>query len=165
MPSPPSDTIVRRATLADMPAVGKLGALLVRAHHDWDPQRFMAASRQTAEGYGSFLNTQLGEEGVAVIVAEQGGDVIGYVYAAVEPRDWMSLRDEAGAIHDVVVDPKHRGAGVGRLLLDAALAFLKSRGMPRVVLETAEQNDVAQRLFAKAGFRRTMIEMTRELGD
>ena len=38
--------------------------------------------------------------------------------------------------------------------------------MPRVVLLTAERNEAAQRLFARAGFRRTMIEMTREMeGD
>jgi RimJ/RimL family protein N-acetyltransferase len=34
-----------------------------------------------------------------------------------------------------------------------------------VVLATAEQNEAAQRLFAGMGFRRTMIEMTRELDD
>ena len=45
----------------------------------------------------------------------------------------------------------------------ATLAELKGRGAPRVVLSTAEQNGSAQRLFARAGFRRTMIEMTREL--
>jgi hypothetical protein len=33
------------------------------------------------------------------------------------------------------------------------------------VLSTAEQNESAQRLFASAGFRRTMIELTRELDD
>jgi ribosomal protein S18 acetylase RimI-like enzyme len=163
MPSHPPDTIVRHATLADMPTVGKLGALLVRAHHDWDPQRFMSASRHTAEGYASFLGTQLDEGDVAVMVAEQGGRVVGYIYAAVQPRDWMSLRDEAGVLHDIVVDPEHRGVGVGRMLLDATLAFFKTRGMPRVVLETAEKNELAHRLFEKAGFRRTMIEMTREL--
>jgi len=31
------------------------------------------------------------------------------------------------------------------------------------VLSTAERNEAAQRLFASAGFRRTMVEMTREL--
>jgi len=62
-----------------------------------------------------------------------------------------------------VVDPAHRGRGIGRLLLDATLAALKARGAPRVVLSTAEQNEAAQRLFTRAGFRRTMIEMTREL--
>jgi RimJ/RimL family protein N-acetyltransferase len=35
--------------------------------------------------------------------------------------------------------------------------------MPRVMLWTASQNATAQRLFARAGFRPTMIEMTREL--
>lgn len=40
---------------------------------------------------------------------------------------------------------------------------LKDRGAPQIVLSTAEQNESAQRLFARAGFRRTMIEMTREV--
>jgi RimJ/RimL family protein N-acetyltransferase len=31
------------------------------------------------------------------------------------------------------------------------------------VLSTADRNEAAQRLFERAGFRRTMIEMTREL--
>jgi hypothetical protein len=41
--------------------------------------------------------------------------------------------------------------------------FMALRG-PRVVLWTAERNQAAQRLFASAGFRQTMLEMTRELG-
>lgn len=159
------DVVVRRAKPEDMPAVGRLGALLVRAHHDFDPQRFMSATRHTAEGYASFLGTQLTEEDVIVLVAEEGGEVIGYSYAAVEPRDWMSLRDSAGVLHDVIVDPSSRGRGVGRMLLDATLEFLQSRGAPRVVLATAEKNEPAQRLFASAGFRRTMIEMTKELSS
>ena len=76
----------------------------------------------------------------------------------------MSLRGPAGVLQDIVIDPAHRGQGIGRLLLDAVLAALDARGAPRVVLSTAEQNVPAQRLFARAGFRRTMVEMTRELG-
>jgi ribosomal protein S18 acetylase RimI-like enzyme len=51
------------------------------------------------------------------------------------------------------------------MLLDATVAKLKSRGAPRVVLSTTAQNAAAQRLFEQAGFRRTMVEMTRELPD
>ena len=61
--------------------------------------------------------------------------------------------------------PEARRRGVGRRLLDAVLAFLAARGAPRAVLTTAEGNRAAQHLFAQAGFRRTMIEMTRELDD
>lgn len=161
---PAPDLTLRPATDADLPALGRLGALLVRVHHDFDAPRFIPATPQTPHGYASFLAAQLGEPDVVVLVAERAGEVVGYAYAGVEGNDYMALRGPAGVLYDLVVDPAHRGGGVGRALLDAALEALKARGAPRVVLSTAERNEPAQRLFARAGFRRTMIEMTRELG-
>src|SRR4029078_185640 len=99
-----------------------------------------------------------------ILVAERGGEVIVYTYAGVEGVDYMSLRGPAGVLYDIVVDPAHRDQGIGRKLLDATLAALEGKGAPRVVLSTAERNETAHRLFEHAGFRRTMIEMTRELG-
>jgi ribosomal protein S18 acetylase RimI-like enzyme len=157
--------LIRRATAADMTAVGKLAALLVRTHYEFDPKRFIAATAQTAHGYGSFLGSQLDDPDVVILVAERDGNAIGYAYAGLEGTDYMSLRGPAGALYDIVVDVDYRGKGIGRMLLDAALDELRSRGAPRVVLSTAEQNVPAQRLFTRAGFRRTMIEMTRELDD
>lgn len=157
---------IRPAAPDDIATIGRLGALLVRTHHEFDPKRFIAAAPQTEERYGSFLGSQLEKRNVVILVATQGGEVLGYTYAGVEGFDYMSLRGPAGVLYDIVVDPGHRGRGVGRALLDATLAALKARGAPRVVLSTAERNEAAQRLFAGAGFRRTMIEMTRELdGD
>src|SRR5689334_9851340 len=160
-----SDVTIRRATRRDAPALGRLGALLVRTHHDFDPKRFIPATPQTERGYGSLLGRQVDGDNVIVLVAEQDGDGIGYTYAGIEGMDYMALRGPAGALYDIVVDPSCRGRGVGRQLLDATLAELRVRGAPRAVLSTAEQNETAQRLFAHAGFRRTMIEMTRELDD
>ena len=156
---------IRPAAPADLPALGRLGALLVRIHHDFDPQRFIAARPGTEQGYAGFLGTQLDDPDVVVLVAERDGTVVGYTYASVEGWDYMSLRGPAGVLHDIIVDPDERGHGVGHLLLDATLAALKARRAPRVVLSTAEGNAAAQRLFARAGFRRTMIEMTREMDD
>ena len=156
---------IRPAASADLEAVGRLGALLVRVHHDLDPDRFIAARPGTENAYGSFLGSQLEKPNILVLVAESGGEVVGYTYAGVEGHDYMALRGPAGVLYDIVVDPAHRGQGVGRLLLDATLEALQAKGAPRVVLSTAEGNETAQRLFARAGFRRTMIEMTRELGD
>jgi ribosomal protein S18 acetylase RimI-like enzyme len=155
---------LRPAAPADLEAIGRLGAFLVRVHHDFDPERFIAATPQTERAYGAFLGTQLDRPDIVILVAERDGGVVGYTYAAVEGNDYMSLRGPAGVLHDVVVDAAHRGQGVGRALLDATLQALQAKGAPRVVLSTAERNEAAQRLFAGAGFRRTMIEMTRELG-
>jgi ribosomal protein S18 acetylase RimI-like enzyme len=156
---------IRPAKPADLTAIGRLGALLVGEHHDFDPRRFIAATSRTAEGYGSFLGTQLAEPNIIILVADQNSTVIGYTYSGVESTDYMSLRGPAGVMHDIIVDPAYRKQGIGRMLVDATLKELKSRGAPRVVLQTAEKNAAAQRLFDRAGFRRTMIEMTRELND
>lgn len=155
--------VIRQATPEDMPAVGRLGALLIRTHHTFDAARFIADTHDSAEGYAWFLGTQLQRKDAAVLVAEDGGRVMGYTYVTVEDEDWMSLRGPAGVLHDVVVEPEHRRRGIGQLLLDAALDFVASRGAPQAVLYTAVANKSAQRMFERAGFRPTMIEMTREL--
>jgi ribosomal protein S18 acetylase RimI-like enzyme len=154
---------IRPAAPTDLPAIGRLGALLVRLHHDLDPERFIAATPQTEGAYAAFLGRQRDAQNIVILVAERDGELLGYTYAGVEGPDYMSLRGSAGVLYDIVVDPMHRGHGVGRMLLDATLVALKVRGAPRVVLSTAEGNESAQRLFARAGFRRTMVEMTREL--
>jgi ribosomal protein S18 acetylase RimI-like enzyme len=160
---PPPGVVIRPAAPADLAAAGRLGAHLVRVHHEFDPQRFIAATPETEHGYGWFLESQLGKPDVVVLVAERDGEVIGYTYAGVEGNDYMALRGPAGVLYDIVVDPAQRGSGVGRMLLEATVAALGERGAPRVILSTAERNEAAQRLFARAGFRRTMVEMTREL--
>lgn len=154
---------VRPATRDDLPVLGRLGAHLMRVHYDFDRLRFLEPGTNPEHGYADFLGSQMRDPDCAVLVAEVEGRVAGYVYAAIEPLSWKELRDECGYIHDLVVDPEQRGHGAGTALLEAACEWLRGRGMPRVVLGTAEKNVGAQRLFARSQFRRTMIEMTREL--
>jgi len=164
MASAPAFTI-RPAVADDLPALGRLGALLMRAHYTFDARRFLPPGEDPEGGYAWFLGTQLAHDDVAVLVAEQEGRVLGYAYADVEPLSWKDLRDTCGFLHDLVVAPGDRGQGVGEALLSAVVVWLRAKGLPRVVLLTAEQNAVAQRLFARRGFRRTMVEMTLELGS
>lgn len=158
-----SGVVIRRATRADVPALGRLGALLLRAHYVFDPLRFMAPGDQTEEGYGWFLGTQLRDPEAVVFVAEHEGAVVGYVYAGLEPQSWKELREACGFIHDVAVDEAARRSGVATALMRAAIDWVRDQRAPRVVLWSAERNEAAQQLFARIGFRRTMIEMTLEL--
>src|SRR5205814_8005484 len=78
---PMTDTIIRPAIRADLATIGKLGALLVRTHYEFDPKRFIPVTPETASRYGGFLGTQLGERDVCLLVAEREGRVVGYTYA------------------------------------------------------------------------------------
>ncbi|HEY2384429.1 MAG TPA: GNAT family N-acetyltransferase [Terriglobia bacterium] len=153
---------IRLANASDLPTLGRLGAVLVKTHFDFDRQRFKAPMSGLEEGYAWFLGHRMKEPGAVVFVAERDQAILGYVYAEMEPESWKELRDEAGFIHDVVVDASCRHGGIGAALIETASEWLREQGAPRVILSTAEQNTGAQRLFSRLGFRRTMIEMTRE---
>lgn len=132
-------------------------------HHDLDPQRFLHLPSPEA-GYGRYLGGELRSDDVVLMVAERTADatVVGYAYARLEPRSYNELLEACGKLHDVYVDEQARGQGVGEQLVREVLRRLTEKGALRVVLMTALQNEAAQRLFKRLGFRTTMLEMTRE---
>ncbi len=62
-------------------------------------------------------------------------------------------------IHDVWVEPPHRGRGVARSMVRAAIERFGAMGVTQVRLETAAANDGARRLFESCGFRIGTIDM------
>jgi ribosomal protein S18 acetylase RimI-like enzyme len=156
-------TFIRRAERRDAEALGRLGAMLMRTHYAFDPQRFLAPMEGSERGYAAFLAGVLASSDACVFVAEQEGRIVGYVFAALEPMSWKELRGPAGFIHDVAVAEDARRGGVATQLMHAAIDWLREHGAPRVMLGSAAQNTGAQRLFHRLGFRDTMIEMTMEL--
>jgi ribosomal protein S18 acetylase RimI-like enzyme len=156
------DVTLRPATHDDQAALGRYGGALMRQHHDFDPQRFIRVD-DPERGYGRFLLSQLDEPDMHVIVAERAGVVVGYAYVGLEPHSWKDLRAPCGYLHDLYVDENARGHHIGERLLRAAVAWAQGRGAPRMVLMSAARNLAAQRLFARFGFRETMVEMTCEM--
>jgi len=53
----------------------------------------------------------------------------------------------------VIVDPAWHGRGAGRALLDAALAWCRSRGVETVFLWTVEGLPASRTMYERAGFR------------
>ena len=154
---------IRKAEPRDAPTLGRLGAMLMQTHFAFDQKRFLEPHHGAERGYASFLSNLLDSDDDIVLVAEEHGAVIGYVYAALEPLSWKELRGPAGFIHDVAVSEEARKSGVATLLMDAAIGWLRERGAPRVILWTAAPNTAAHALFRRLGFRDTMVEMTLEL--
>jgi ribosomal protein S18 acetylase RimI-like enzyme len=159
----PQPFTIRRATRHDLPSLARLGGALVRMHHAFDGDRFVSLAPDPERRYGAFLADQMIRRDATVLVAEHDGQVVAYLFAAIEDASMKELRDEAGYIHDVMVDDSARRLGIAAALVEAATDWLRERGARRVLLWTAPRNEAAQRLFTRLGFRPTMVEMTREL--
>ncbi|HEY1960693.1 MAG TPA: GNAT family N-acetyltransferase [Polyangiaceae bacterium] len=156
------DFVIRPATDDDLVPLGRMAGALVRMHHAMDPQRFFLVE-PIEQGYGGWLVRTSKSDKSIVLVAELGGKVVAYAWATLEDRDWMMLLDACAVLQDIWVDDEARRHGVARALLEQICARTKGKGAPRLVLSTAAKNESAQKFFESMGFRRTMIEMTREL--
>jgi streptothricin acetyltransferase len=80
-----------------------------------------------------------------VFFAYGDGDLAGQI------RVWKYWNAYA-YIDDIAVDPKHRRQGVGRALIQNAIAWAKAKGCPGLMLETQDINVAACRLYESCGF-------------
>jgi GNAT superfamily N-acetyltransferase len=81
-------------------------------------------------------------------VAERGGHLLGSIAIIGREEGLAQLRW-------FLVHPDARGAGLGRRLVDEALAFCRSAGYRSVCLWTVNGLDAAAHLYLKSGFRKT----------
>ena len=85
-----------------------------------------------------------------LVVEDDRGRVAGYALTAPARDDDAAGLGELEAIY---LDPGARGQGLGRPLLDAALAELAAAGFGTVVLWVLTANASARRFYERAGFR------------
>lgn len=62
---------------------------------------------------------------------------------------------DSGAIQNVGIVPEHRGLGLGRALVQAALCGFRASGLTHISLEVTAANQPAVRLYQSLGFRVT----------
>jgi ribosomal protein S18 acetylase RimI-like enzyme len=156
----PASITIRQATAADLPALCRLSEALVLQHVAYDSGRYQRPT-DLAFAYEELFSEHVGRPTSIVEVADQSGELVGYVFGEVTPPSLVELAGRAGWIHDLYVSPAARGLGVGGRLLDAAVAALRSLGCPGgVLLSVATQNVAAAAVFRGRGFRPTLQEMT-----
>jgi ribosomal protein S18 acetylase RimI-like enzyme len=84
------------------------------------------------------------------LVAEVEGRIVGYALIGTPTPLPASARVQM--IRGLAVDPVQQGKGIGRALVDAAIAEATTRGAVKLSLRVLSTNDGALRLYASAGF-------------
>jgi DNA-binding MarR family transcriptional regulator/N-acetylglutamate synthase-like GNAT family acetyltransferase len=81
-------------------------------------------------------------------IAERDGQRLGSVFLAKDDADTARIRL-------LLVEPAARGEGLGRRLVETAVAFARQAGYREVVLWTHRELHAARRIYAGIGFRKT----------
>jgi ribosomal protein S18 acetylase RimI-like enzyme len=155
---------VRPATDADLATVVALALELGRQHEGYDARRFRLGAfgetdTELRRTYERFFADEFGSPEAVLLVAEAADlGVVGYAYGKVEASSFVALCDVGGWIHDLFVDPRACGQGLGERLVQAAIVALRARGAPQILLSVSPKNRYGQALFDRLGFTTTMLE-------
>ena len=138
----------------DLPQLVELLGILFTQEHELEPD---AAKQRRG------LQMIIGNPAVgSIYVARDAGRVLGSV--SILRTVSTAEGGPAGMLEDFVVRPECRGRGVGARLLAYAIGRAKADGLLRLILLTDGDNINAQRLYERAGFKRSgMLPMRLKL--
>jgi len=81
------------------------------------------------------------------LIAELDGQIVGIAHYIFRPSTWDV--EDFCYLEDLFVDPKVRGAGVGRALISELEKIAIAKGSKRLYWTTATDNEVARKLYDK----------------
>ena len=116
-------------------------------------------SKFNSEMYKRLLLKSVSKSPDYVKVAEDNGNVMGYV--------WFKVIDSTvgmfGRFEHLFVDESCRGKGVGKMLMEAAENYFRSKGIKTVKLTVTTTNENAMKLYEKLGYETKRYKMEKDL--
>jgi RimJ/RimL family protein N-acetyltransferase len=140
-------TVVRRAEPADAAALVDLAEEVGREEERWI---------LSSEGWRSisderrYLKTVFRHPDAAVFVADDDGAVVGRLSLSRDPHPASRHVADLG----LMVAASHRGKGIGRMLLEAAVEWSRMSEIRKLELHVFPWNEPALRLYGAFGFER-----------
>ena len=148
---PAAGSVVRAATASDAHAIATIRLASWRATYAGIVPAALLERMDLVRNEAWITGRLADPQGQATLVVEgERGRVAGYALTAPARDDDAAGLGELEAIY---LDPGARGHGLGRPLLDAALAELATAGFGTVVVWVLIANEPARRFYERAGFR------------
>ncbi len=143
---------IRRATPDDAPALAELGAatFVETFGHLYAPED-LRAFLDESHSEAAYARV-LADPACALWVAGRDGDAIGYAQAGNCGLPHPDARPGDGELKRLYLRGDAQNGGVGRALMDAAMAWLLRDGPRTLWLSVWSENFGAQRFYARYGF-------------
>jgi ribosomal protein S18 acetylase RimI-like enzyme len=139
---------------------------MLRQHHAlherWDRRRY--ALRPDADArFQRWLCAASEDPRALVFVAEENGQVVGFLAAFVETDVPIYACDEYAVVFALWVVPAQRRRGAATALLELAAREYAAMGIRQMRIRTATANTAGRAMLERAGFSSATVDLLREL--
>lgn len=155
---------VRLATIADIPALVKLGRKTFEESFSIDntPANMEAYLDQSFNT--DKLTNELAESGSQYFIAEEGSEPVGYARVRTNDEVKDHLVESALELQRIYVDGAHQGKKVGVALMNVCLDYARQHDFHWLWLGVWERNFKAQHFYRHWGFEK-FGEHVFQMGD
>lgn len=143
--------MLRRAGTRDVECVARLWIALTEHHARSDP--YYALLPGAVPEIERLLLASLRDADTAVWLAEEDGTAVGLCSVRIDVAPPIHEEVERAEVTDLWVAPESRRQGLGRELVETALAWAREREVERVEIRVATGNSEGQAFWRALGFR------------
>ena len=145
--------IIRKATKEDLPILDTFMDALV------DAERPMDSTIKSGKVIYYDLENFIINENAVLYVVELNNELVASGYAKIKSNKSYLKHDKNAYLGFMFVPENHRGNGYNKLIVNALLAWSKTKNVSEIRLEVYNSNPSAIRAYEKVGFKKHMIEM------
>lgn len=139
----------------------KLWEMLAK-HHEQVSEHFRLAW-DSKRNWGKYLQKKFSEPSTKLIVAEEDGEIVGFMLCLLSPNAPIFKERKIGVISDVFVLEERRRKGVTRKMLDVAVRWFRKNKVRSVQLGVAHDNMEARAVWRNLGFEPYMLHKRLDL--
>ena len=165
----PAGFRIREATRRDRDLLAEMFRSFLEEQSEWGGMFGVEAGPHAEYGemFDRVFDAAASEDGrgdwTLLIAETDAGSPVGFTWATFATRPGFFHETSRGRIEDTWVRPEQRRSGIARALVLDALAWIKSRGAGRVILQVAQRNDAGRSFWRELGFEPFMDVMQLDL--
>lgn len=144
---------IRKATLNDLDTLRVFEQGVINAERPFDP----TLKKDPINYYN--LEFMLDAPHIELLVAEINHQLVGCGYARIDAAEHFLQHERHAYLGFMYVEPKHRGKGINKLIVEALKEWSLSQNITELRLEVYYKNIPALNAYEKVGFIKHMIEM------
>jgi ribosomal protein S18 acetylase RimI-like enzyme len=150
---------IRPARAEDAPIAAEIWMSMAVMHSDFDREKWQYAGDAQEQWQKWFAQAVSQEDMLTLAAVNEQDELVGFLVAKLtEPPPIIAIRRRA-QIFDIAVKEGLRGKGIGTMLTKEAIGIFRKQGIQDVTLMVAKENELAEVLYLKLGFREVAHEM------